>query len=230
MTITVSAGPGEATVPRVDGLRRAEAQRRLEAAGFQVDVREETSDSVRRGRVVSSSPPENSQLEKGRTVVLIVSSGRERVEVPDVTGDREEAARRELEDAGLEVSVTEEETEDREPGTVLEQDPAAGAEVEEGDTVTLTVAKAPPQVEVPDVLDLSEADARTALTGAGFRVRRVREEVQTPDEDGVVVDQDPPAGEERREGSRVTIFVGRFTPDLDPEPEPTATPTPDPGA
>jgi serine/threonine-protein kinase len=152
------------------------------------------------------------------------------VDVPDVTGRREDAARRTLEDAGLKVDVTEQETEDREAGTVLEQDPAAGTEVDEGSTVTLTVAKAPPRVEVPDVLDKTEAEARAALEDAGFTVRRVREDVQTADEDGVVIDQDPPAGEERRKGTRVTIFVGRFAPDPIPGPEPSPEPTPDAGA
>jgi beta-lactam-binding protein with PASTA domain/predicted Ser/Thr protein kinase len=229
VTIIVSAGPGEGTVPRVEGQRRPVAERSLKAAGFEVEVREETSDTVPRNRAIGTSPPENSQLEKGRTVVLIVSTGKPRVDVPDVTGSREDAARRELEDAGLKVEVTETETEDREPGTVLDQDPAAGTEVEKGSTVTLEVAKAPPQVEVPDVLDQTEEEARAALTEAGFRVRRVREDVQTPDEDGTVVDQDPPAGEQRRKGTRVTIFVGRFEPALDPEPDstPTATPTPE---
>jgi beta-lactam-binding protein with PASTA domain/predicted Ser/Thr protein kinase len=225
VTIIVSAGPGEGTVPRVEGLRRPVAQRRLEAAGFKVEVREETSDTVPRNRAIGTSPPENSQLEKGRTVVLIVSTGKPRVDVPDVTGEKEEAARRELQDAGLKVEVNEKETEDREPGTVLDQDPAAGTEVEKGSTVTLEVAKAPPQVEVPDVLDQTEEEARAALTGAGFKVRRVIEEVQTPDEDGAVVDQDPPAGEQRRKGTRVTIFVGRFNPDLNPEPDASPTPT-----
>jgi serine/threonine-protein kinase len=228
VTIIVSGGPGEGTIPRVEGLRRAEAEQRLKDAGFKVDVREEESDTVKRGRAIGTSPPENSDLEKGRTVVLTISTGKPRVAVPDVTGKREEAARRVLEDAGLRVDVTEEETEDRDPGTVLSQDPKAGAEVEKGSSVTLTVAKAPPRVEVPDVLDKTEAEARASLQRAGFNVRRVREEVDTPDEDGVVIDQDPPAGEERRKGSRVTIFVGRFTPPLNPEPDTTPTPTPTP--
>jgi serine/threonine-protein kinase len=225
VTITVSGGPGDATVPAVEGLRRQVAQRRLEDAGFQVDVREETSDTIKRNLAIGTSPPENSQLEKGRTVVLIVSTGKPRVNVPDVTGRQEEAARRTLEEAGLKVDVTEEETQDREAGTVLDQAPAAGTEVEEGSTVKLTVAKAPPRVEVPDVLDKTEAEARTALEQAGFKVRRIREDVDTAEEAGKVIDQDPPAGEERRKGTRVTIFVGRFTPPL-----PTATPTPDAGA
>jgi eukaryotic-like serine/threonine-protein kinase len=180
--------------------------------------------------VISTSPPENSQLEKGRTVVLVVSSGPEQVTVPDVVGNSEADARSALENAGLQVDVAESESEDEDPGTVLAQDPEGGGEVSKGSTVTITLATAPPQVEVPDVIDQSEQDATAALTGAGFEVRRHVEDVDTLDQDGVVVDQAPAGGERLSRGSRVTITVGRFTPPLDPEPggtpTPTATPTP----
>ena len=65
--------------------------------------------------------------------------------------DRDEAERL-LEARGLQVSFTEREDEDKEPGTVLAMSPAAGTEVEKGATVTLTIAKEPKQVEVPDVI------------------------------------------------------------------------------
>ena len=65
----------------------------MKEAGFETDVRRETSDTVDKGRVISTSPQENSQLEKGRTVVLVVSEGREKVSVPDVVGKKEAAER-----------------------------------------------------------------------------------------------------------------------------------------
>ena len=230
VTIIVSGGPGEATVPGVVGDKRAAAEKALEEAGFKTEVRKENSDTVRAGRVISTSPPENSQLEKGRTVVLVVSAGPQQVTVPDVVGDSEADARSALENAGLQVEVAERESEDEDPGTVLGQDPAGGGKVPKGSTVTITLAKAPPQVEVPDVIDQSEADAAAALSKAGFEVRRHEEDVDTLDQDGVVIDQDPAGGERLNKGSRVTITVGKFNPPLDPEPgdtpTPTATPTP----
>ncbi|MGH2968075.1 MAG: PASTA domain-containing protein, partial [Solirubrobacteraceae bacterium] len=225
----VSSGPGEATVPGVLGQRRPVAERRLRGAGFKTDVREETSDSVPRGRVISTSPPENSQLEKGRTVVLVVSSGPEQVTVPDVVGDDEDSARSALEAAGLLADVDEQESTDEEPGTVLRQDPAAGGRVDEGSSVAIVVAKAPPEVDVPDVVDQDQDAARQALRDAGFKVRVRRESVDTLDQDEIVIAQDPAGGEQLRKGSRVAIVVGRFDPPLDPEPSPTpdASPTPE---
>ena len=232
VTIIVSSGPGQATVPGVLGKKEAEAERLMKEAGFETDVRRETSDTVDKGRVISTSPPENSQLEKGRTVVLVVSQGREKVSVPDVVGKKEAEARSTLEGAGLRAEVTEEENEDKDPGTVLRQDPASGGKLDKGSTVKLVAAKAPPDVDVPDVVDQERDAARQALRDAGFEVRVREETVDTLDQDGTVISQDPAAGEKRPKGSRVTLVVGKFEPPLNPEPtatpEETTTPEPEP--
>jgi serine/threonine-protein kinase len=125
--------------------------------------------------------------------------------------------------------VTERESQDDEPGTVLAQTPAAGTEVAKASAVTLTVAKAPPQVEVPDVLGEQADDAGKAVEGAGFKVRRREQSVDSPEGDGVVLTQNPPSGEKRDRGSRVTLIVGKFEPEnLDPDPGATPTPSPTP--
>jgi serine/threonine-protein kinase len=224
VAITVSGGPGEAAVPAVVGERRADAEDALREAGFEPRVREEASNDVPDGRVISVNPPEGASIERGSTVTLTVSSGPRQVEVPDVLGVSEDEARNRLEGAGLQVETEERETPDEEPGTVLEQNPAAGASVDAGSTVTLTLAEAPPDVAVPELLNLTEDEARAALEDAGFDVRRVREVVTDPNQVGRVIDQSPAAGEQRPEGSRVTITVGRAA----PSPTPTPTPTPVP--
>jgi serine/threonine-protein kinase len=229
VVIVVSAGPGEAAVPTVAGRPREEAEAALRRAGFEVDVEEVFSTDVRRGLVIDSTPPQGTTIERGTTVTLRVSRGPEQVEVPDVTGDTEANARSALEGAGLRVGeINEEESQEAEAGTVLEQSPGPGERVDEGAAVDLTVASEPEPVPVPDVLDQTEAAARAALENAGFEVR-VREETTTvEDEDGVVLDQNPPGDEERPAGSRVTIVVGAFeesdaTPTATPSPTPTAT-------
>jgi eukaryotic-like serine/threonine-protein kinase len=225
VTITVSTGPGEASVPTVAGLPEDEASDQLTAAGFEPQVERAYSDEVRRGRVIDTQPGGGSVIERGSTVVMRVSRGVEQVEVPDVVGDTEDDARSALGDAGLRVGqVTEEENPDEEPGTVLEQDPAAGDQVDSDTAVDLVVAAEPPDVEIPDVVDLTEDEAVAALEDAGFEVRVRDRPVTTPDEEGVVLDQAPDAGEERPEGSTIRIAVGR----LDATPTPTPTPTPVP--
>jgi beta-lactam-binding protein with PASTA domain/predicted Ser/Thr protein kinase len=228
VTINVSSGPGEAPVPLVGGLPADEAADRLREAGFKSEQRREFSDDVRRGRVIETTPPEGSTARKGSTVTLVVSRGKERAAVPDVVGRSRDEAERLLQDAGFKTAVSEEESEDEDPGTVLRQEPAAGTQVAQGGTVDLVVAKAPEEVPVPGVIDSTEEDATQALEDAGFKVRTDDAPVQTPDEDGIVVDQDPSPDTPRPKGSTVTITVGRFEPDVVPEPTATATPQAEP--
>jgi serine/threonine-protein kinase len=170
--------------------------------------------------VITTQPGPGSVIERGTEVTLQVSRGPEQVEVPDVVGQAEDDARDALQDAGLSVGeVTEEESSDEEPGTVLEQDPAAGAAVDRGANVNLVIAAAPPDVEVPDVLDLPEEEAITELEEAGFEARVRDQDVTDPAQEGVVLDQAPDPGEERPEGATIRISIGRLA-------EPTATPSP----
>jgi beta-lactam-binding protein with PASTA domain/predicted Ser/Thr protein kinase len=226
VTITVSSGPGEATVPLVQGLPADEAADRLREAGFKSEQRREFSDSVRSGRVIETTPPEGTSVRRGSTVTLVVSRGKEKVAVPDVEGRSREEAERLLRDADLQPAVTEREDADADPGTVLEQDPAAGTRVAKGRTVDLVVAKAPADVPVPGVIDETEEDAVETLEDAGFEVDVEETPVETPDEDGIVLDQDPDPETPRPRGSEVTITVGRFEPEAIPEPTASPEPTP----
>jgi beta-lactam-binding protein with PASTA domain/predicted Ser/Thr protein kinase len=226
VTITVSSGPGEATVPLVQGLPADEAADRLRQAGFESERRREFSDSVRSGRVIETTPPEGTSVRKGSTVTLVVSRGKEKVAVPDLEGRSRDEAERLLRDAELQPAVSEREDANADPGTVLEQDPAAGTRVAKGRTVDLVVAKAPADVPVPGVIDETEEDAVEALEDAGFEVDVEETPAETPDEDGIVLDQDPDPETPRPRGSEVTIMVGRFEPDTIPEPTASPEPTP----
>ena len=172
----------------------------MKEAGFKTDVRAARPPTpCKTGRVISTSPAENSQLEKGRTVVLVVSQGREQVACRTSSASSEDEARSALEDAGLRADVTEEESEDEDPGTVLRQDPASGEQVDKGSAVKLVVAKAPPDVEVPDVVDQERGRGapgarRTRASRCGYATRPSTR----LDQDGIVIDQDPAGGEQRR--------------------------------
>jgi serine/threonine-protein kinase len=225
VTITVSSGPGEAPVPIVSGLPADEAADKLRDAGFKPEQRKEYSDTVASGRVIETTPAEGTTVRRGTTVTLVVSRGKEKLAVPDVTGKPRAEAEQALRDAGLAADVTEREDE-AEPGTVLEQDPAAGTRVAAGQTVRLVVAKAQPTV--PDVDGMTEEDAAQELRDAGFKVKTQDGEATTPDDDGKVIDQDPAADSSRPTGSTVTLTIGVFQPDIVPEPTDTAQPEPTP--
>jgi len=129
----------------------------------------------------------------------------EQVQVPRVVGLQQAAAVAEIEDAGLEASVTPKADEDVPKGEVIEQDPNGDEYVDKGTTVTIVVSTGPPARVVPSVLTLSKADARRALVEQGFKVKVVvREDDVTKDQ---VLDQDPQANTRVAAGSTVTIYV-----------------------
>jgi serine/threonine-protein kinase len=229
VTIIVSSGPGDATIPFVRGSPRSQAEKKMKAAGFKVDVRQEYSDSVGKNHVIDTSPPEGSRLQRGSVVTLVVSRGPQKLAVPDVVGRNRDDAQRALQAAGLQVTFTDREDATKDPGTVLEMSPAAGTQVPKGSTVNLIVAKQPKQVAVPDVTTNAVNDAVNALEQAGFGVRQKEKKTTNPDEDGIVLAQNPSGGQKKDRGSRVTITVGRFDPgNLDPNATPTPSPTPSP--
>ncbi len=222
VTLTVSAGPEQVAVPPVVGLTLKSAQGRLEKAGLQSNQREETSTTVEKGRVISASPGEGEKVDKGSHVLLVVSGGPEQVEVPAVSGKSFDEAQSTLQAAGFKVTRTDKES-DKDPGTVLSQNPKAGTPADSGSTVALTVAKEPTQVDVPDVSGEDVATAVRELSKAGFEVDQQSRDVDSPEGDGVVIEQSPAGGGKAKKGSKVTIVVGNFNPDLNPEGTGTTT-------
>ncbi len=226
VTLTVSDGPGTADVPAVEGQTAAQARKRLEDAGFEVRVRERASDTVKRGEAIETRPGEGTPVERGSTVILFISTGPQKVAVPDVVGSTLDAARETLTGAGFTVTTTQKEDAKAEPGTVLSQTPAGGGQADKGSAVALVVAKLPAQVAVPNVVGEDEATAIDAITKAGFRVSEQQVTVTDELQDGTVIQQDPSGGK-AKPGSTVTIGVGSFTPP--PETTPTTTTPTDPG-
>jgi serine/threonine-protein kinase len=230
VTLTVSSGPGTRAVPDVSGLEAEEARGRLRRAGFRVRERRQASATVDDGRVISTVPSIGVEARIGAFVTLVISSGPERVVVPDLTGDDLDTARSELDQLGLTADVTRQESEDAEPGTVLSQDPAAGSQVDEGSAVAITVAEEPSEVTVPSVRGRDESEAVAALSSAGFEVDVQDAPVKRPSQDGKVITQSPGGGTRLERGGRVTVTVGRFDDtQLDPEPDEEDPADEDPG-
>jgi serine/threonine-protein kinase len=126
------------------------------------------------------------------------------VAVPNVVGERLKAAQTTLEDAKFEVEV-ETQASDEPKNIVLRQDPAGESEAEEGSVVTLLVSAGPEQVEVPQVVGLSQQDAIAAVQDADLVVDI--EEIDSDQPAGTVVSSDPAEGTLVDVGSTVTLRV-----------------------
>jgi serine/threonine-protein kinase len=212
-------------VPGLAGQTQKAALAELTDLGLKGEVVKEASSEFDKDTVIKTDPAESSPVDKGATVKVFVSSGPEKVKVPDgLLGLGAEEAKQMLEDAGL-TGTIKTKTSSRPQGKVMETDPKAGTEIEKGRTVILYVPKA--LVEVPSVIGLTEADAGKALKGAGLRVKVVPQASDQPQ--GTVIQQNPSEGAKVNPNTTITIVVstgpGQPTPT---DPFPTGTDDPPP--
>ncbi|MFD5184680.1 Stk1 family PASTA domain-containing Ser/Thr kinase [Streptomyces sp. NPDC058372] len=106
VALVVSKG-APVDVPDVAGSSLQEATETLEEAGLKVSTADERAFSEHeKGAVAEQSPKPGTELAEGAEVELTLSKGPDLVEVPDVTGEKEAAARKTLEDAGFRVDVS----------------------------------------------------------------------------------------------------------------------------
>jgi serine/threonine-protein kinase len=139
--LTVSSGPKLISVPAVVGVQRAAAVERIRGRGLTPSVSEQENEAPQ-GQVISQSPSAGTSVEPGSTISIVVSTGVEKVTVPNVIGDLRPDAVQQLRDAGLSVTVDEQQTDvEQQDGRVTDQFPPPGAEVERGDTVTIQVGE-----------------------------------------------------------------------------------------
>ncbi|MFI9309240.1 Stk1 family PASTA domain-containing Ser/Thr kinase [Streptomyces triculaminicus] len=172
VTLTVSRGPQKAEVPNVVGMTLDQAKKKIEGQGLTVgEISKQFSGETPKGSVLATDPKPGVERRPDSAVALVVSQGRQ-ISVPDVTGLSAAAATSALRDAGLDVKVSDDQVfSDRPQGSVAQQSPAKGAQAAEGDAVTVTLSKGKEMIAVPDVTGKSEAEARKALTDAGFGVK-----------------------------------------------------------
>jgi serine/threonine-protein kinase len=143
--------------------------------------------------------------------------------VPNVIGMKQDEAEKTLQSANFTPDVKMADSIEPE-GTVFDQDPKGGASATLGSRVTIMVSNGKaPKVTVPNVVGSAQAVATAALKNAGFEVQVVEEIVCDPNQDGVVLSQSPAGGKKAKQGTTVTIVVGKFQP-----PCPTPTPSPSP--
>ncbi len=209
VTYVVSGGPATKPLVDVGGLSASAASAKLKAAGFKPTIKKQASTTVASGHVIGTEPPAFTDTQVGSPVTVIVSSGPAPVPVPDVTGESLSAAEAALVNAGLALgAVTQRTSSTQTAGTVLLQSPATNTMVHAGAKVDLTVAQAPKEAAVPEVVGQSEALAAAALGQAGFKPKTVSATTTSPEQVGMVLKQTPAGGAQARKGATVTITVG----------------------
>ncbi len=208
VTLTVSIGPGEGAVPKVNGLTRGEAEKKLEAAEFEVAAESINSKNVEEGAVVKTEPAGGSVATHGSTVTLLVSSGPKLVKVPVLVDKQRRLAVQEIRARGLVPEVGEEESNSA-VGRVLRQSPSAGKELEPGSTVQIVVSSGRETKKMPGVVSLERREAVETVRAAGLSPVVEEEETRNAAKIGLVTRQSPHGGTELAPGAEVTLIVGK---------------------
>jgi serine/threonine-protein kinase len=221
VTIDVSTGKRQVTVPSVVGKSESDAVKELTQAGLDTRVVEVSSKKAE-GTVTGQLPGPTTVVVEGTQIRINVSSGPKQVSVPGVIGLAYEQAASEIQRAGFSVSRVDVGS-DLAKGIVVDQDPNGGLTASEGSVVTLSVSKGPVTSSVPDVTTQELSIAQATLESAGFRTRPVLEDTDDPSLDGIVISQDPGPGSQEKPQTVVTLFVGRLV-STTTETTPTTTP------
>jgi serine/threonine-protein kinase len=194
-------------VPDVTLLAKDLAVQKIQQAGLKTRVQYAPNDTVAKGQVATEDPSGGTKFPKGSVVTLTVSSGKPKVQVPEVRGRSLTDAVQALASLGLSPNIHH--VYSPEPAdTVTGQFPPPRAVVLKGSNVRINVSRGAKPVPVPDVTGQPYLNAKSALEGQGFVVKRA--DVQSDTEaQGVVVSEDPPPGTPSSNGATITLSVSK---------------------
>ena len=201
------ASTAKVNVPDVVGLTQDEAEKSLDAQGFTPVPTPEPNDTSELGKVFDQSPAANSKLEKGKQVVIKVSTGPDKAKIPTGLANLSQTdALAKLTGAGFtNVTPTPTPSNTVATGSVIGTDPAEGTEVAKSSEVKLLVSSGKAGIAIPDVKGRTQAQARTLLKNAGFVVGDVQVQASPDVAKGSAIGTDPTGSAEK--GSTLTLLV-----------------------
>ena len=141
ITIKVSSGKEAVTMKDYRNKTYETARDELKKLGFTVEKKEENSDSVEAGKVISQSIAPNQKVEGKDTVVtLVVSKGETSIKMANLKGYTREGAIEYASTNNLNLTITEEEN-DATVDTVISQSIREGSDIKKGTPLTIVLSK-----------------------------------------------------------------------------------------
>jgi beta-lactam-binding protein with PASTA domain len=201
--------PQVVEVPSLLGMRAEQAREILSGRELLLAFSSERdSAQYPAGAIVEQSPLAGSQVQKRSAIQAVLSRGLKHVAVPRVAGLKAEDAIKQLIDAGLTAGPQKIAPSESAPvGTVIESDPAIGAQVAAAGAVVLVVSSGASSKPLPKVTGLRLRAARELLEQQGFKVGKIRHDSDGDRSSGIVLEQRPPATTPAAPGSAVDLTV-----------------------
>ena len=161
----------EVAVPDLSNKTQAAAKAALENVGLGMNPVEQTSDTVDAGYVIDQNPAGGTKVEKGDTVTVYISTGKETFTLDDLSGLTQSQAENKLSVVGLSVgSVNYEYSDTYADGKIIRTSPEAGSNVTKGDKISLVISQGAESklTKMPGVVGKNEADAIAAIQSANL--------------------------------------------------------------
>ncbi len=210
----------EASVPDFTNLTIEQAKTEADKAGLRIadEIEYSLSDTVAENCVISQDPTPNKVVKKNSEVKLIVSIGSSggNIATPNVVNNTFEEAVTVILEAGLNYTVTEQESDDVPDGRVIRQTPLAGTKLNKDDIVNLHISKgksaqatpAAEKISVPSIIGLGKDQAEATLQANGLNIGNVSRKASSAPE-GTVISQSPELGKTALKGSFVSVVLSR---------------------
>ena len=215
----------EVIIPDVSDLSVEEATTKLENMNLSVNakVEEEPSDTIEKDKVIGTNPKIGKTVKEGTEIVLIVSTGIEKIEIEDYKGQNYIKVQTKLELQGLKVKVEEKEDnkkyKDSEKQNIIGQSIKAGEQLEKGQEITLYIPSS--KVYYPDMVgeNWSLGDARTWAINNEVKLTVNYRETNDHDPD-TVIKQSKTTKDVVKAGDTLEILVAKEKEVVVPEPNP----------
>ena len=179
-------------IPSLAGMSQTQATNTVAELGLKIgQIQEVFSEDVPKGKVITSNPPGGGRVEVAGEVLLIVSKGKDRIEVPELIGLTVEEATAALKSKNLKIGrVSEKYNYTLEAGLIIDGNPPSGSPVRKDSSVDLIISKGPEQVELTNFEGKTSDQAQSELTSAGLIVNSNYEYSETVPI-GTVISQTP---------------------------------------
>lgn len=211
----------EVTVPEVVNLEEDEAVSKLREIGLEADTSRKTfSSDIQEGYVISQSTRAGEQLKEGYTVELTISKGPRLVMVPNIIHKSLTEGKIQLENANLTTGNIQYEFSDLPQGTIIDQDPLAGSEVNFESEINLTISqgKEDKDVLVPNLLGLTLQEAQERLSSISLNVGDISYEESSEYEKDKIMTQSISPSSEVAENSIINITISQGSPEVEEPP------------
>lgn len=198
-------------VPNITNLTRQEAIKELETLGLNVELRENYSDTIKKGYIIKQSIAAGKEVKKDYTIEIVVSQGGKLIETPNVIHKEFIDGKIKIENMNLVVGNVRYEYNELPKDSIISQSPDAGTKIKENSKINLVVSKGAETntVLMPNILGLTIQEATDRLNKINLKLGSISYIETSTYENDQIAEQSVPVSEEIEEGTLINVVIAK---------------------